>query len=197
MASSYSALKTEIADFLNQDNLTAFVDTFIDLAEAEMQVQCKEIEFETSGTLTVTAGVASLPTGFLSARALTWQGDTPRPLTYLPPDRLAAINAQSPSFVNYYTVIGTQLKFADDGDGTVLAVYNAKFTPLSDSNTSNSILAEFPAAYLYGALHHAGVFNKDPEAAAGYRTLFDGQLALVTKNNKDRKYPGPLVVRPA
>lgn len=194
--SSYSELKTELASFIARSDLTSAIDTFIDLCEAEMQIQVKELEFETRGTLTVTAGAATLPTGFLSARSVVWQGDTPRPLSFVTADKLESLNAASPSFVNYYSVVGANMRFADDGDGTVIAIYNSKFTPLSDSNTSNSILAEFPGAYLYGSLVHAAIYLKDPEAAAGYRTMFDGQMALVVKNNKDRKYAGQLQVRP-
>lgn len=198
MATSYSSLKTEIADFINRTDLTSSrLDTFIDAAEAEMQVRCKEIEFETRGTLTVTAGEATLPTGWLSARSVIWNGDTPRPLTYVTPDKLEAVNAASPSFVNYYSIVGATMRFADDGDGTVIATYNAKFTPLSDDNTSNAILAEFPSAYTYGSLKHAAVWAKDFESAQAYTMAFEEQMRLVIKNNAERKYAGAaLQVRP-
>jgi hypothetical protein len=184
---TYAELKSTIADFANRNDMTSPIETFIDQAESEMQVRVKEIEFETRSTVTVTAGVATLPTGWLSARSVIWNGD-----------KLEMVNASSPSFVNYYTIVGAQLRFADDGDGSVIATYNAKFTPLSDSNTSNSILAEFPSAYLYGALKHAAVYLKDFEAARNYEALFDQQMALVIANNAERKYAGAaLQVRPA
>lgn len=187
MATTYEGLKTEIADYANRSDLASVVDTFIDQAESEMQVKLKNLEFETEGTLTVTAGLATLPTGFLAARAVLW-GD--RPLTYVTPDRLNAVNASSPSFVNYYTIVGASMKFADDGDGSVIVTYSAKFTPLSGAATSNAILAEFPSAYLYGSLKHCAVYLKDIEASIGYQTLFDEQMKLVVKNNARRKYAG-------
>ncbi len=197
MATSYTALKTEIADFINRTDLTSMVDTFIDQAESEMQVRCKEMEFETRGTLTVTAGEATLPTGWLSARSVVWQSSPARRLSYVPPDRLETVNASSPSYVDYYTLVGATMRFADDGDGTVIATYNAKFTPLDSTNTSNAILAEFPSAYLYGALKHAAIYAKDFEAAMAYNTVFEQQMGLVESNNKQRKYAGAaLQVRP-
>lgn len=195
---TYSELKTEISNFVNRSDLTSDVDTFIDQAESEMQVRVKELEFETRSTVTVTAGAATLPTGFLSARSVIWNGDEARRLSYVPPDKLETVNASNPSFVNYYTIVGGQMRFADDGDGSVIVTHNAKFTPLSGSNTSNSILSEFPSAYLYGSLKHAAVFLKDFEAARSYEALFDQQMALVISNNSDRKYAGAaLQVRPA
>jgi hypothetical protein len=197
MATTYADLKTEIAGFINRNDLTSMVDTFIDQCEAEMQVRVKELEFEETSTVTVTAGLATLPTGFLSARSVVWNGDTARPLTYVTPAKLDVANAASPSFANYYTIIGGDMRFADDGDGTAILTHNAKFTPLSDSNTSNSILAEFPSAYLYGSLVHAATYCKDFEAAVGYKTLFEEQMRLVVQNNADRKYAGAaLQVRP-
>jgi hypothetical protein len=200
MATTYATLKTEIADFINRTNITTVVDTFIDQAEAEMQVLCAEegIEFEERSTVTVTAGIAALPTGFLSARSAIWNGDSVRPLTYMPPDRWEAYNACNPTFTNFFTIIGEELRFAAGGDGDAILVFNSKFTPLSDSNTSNSVLAEFPSAYLYGSLVHAATYDKDAEAALGYKALFNDQMRLFVRRNKARKYAGTaLAVRPA
>lgn len=197
---TYSELKTAIADFINRNDLTSVLDDFIDQCESEMQVLAAQesLEFEERSTLTVTAGVATLPTGFLSARSVIWNGDTPRPLTYLAPDRWEAYNASSPTFTNFYTVIGEEMRFADDGDGDAIVVFNSKLTPLDGSNTSNSVLDEFPSAYLYGSLVHAAVYCKDADAALGYEALFKKQMALVVKRNKARKYAGTsLAVRPA
>jgi hypothetical protein len=198
MAASYTDLKTEIAAFINRTDLTSMLDTFIDQAEAEMQIRAKELEFETRATVTVTAGVATLPTGFLSARSVIWNGDEARRLSYVPPDKLEMVNASNPSFANYYTIVGGEMRFADDGDGSVIATYNAKFTPLGDTNTSNAILAEFPSAYLYGSLVHAATYLKDQNAAMGYKALFEEQMGLLLRNNKDRRYAGAaLQTRPA
>lgn len=200
MATSYSDLKTEISDFINRTDLTSVVDTFIDQAEAEMQVRAasEQIEFEERSTVTVTAGVATLPAGFLSARAAVWNGDTPRPLDYLAPRLWESYQASNPSFVNFYTVIGEELRFADDTDGDVLLTFNSEFTPLSDLAPTNSILEKFPSAYLYGALKHAAVYAKDVEAVVGYDRLFQEQMNLVVQRNKARKYAGTVLqVRPA
>lgn len=190
MATTYSGLKTEIAAFINRTDLTSMLDTFIDLCESEMQVECKLMEFETTATLTFTSGAATLPTGWLHARSVVWSSDTPRVLQYVTPARLAAINAARPAFVSYYTVVGTEMKVADDGDGSADVIYNAKFTPLSDSNTSNGILSEYPGAYLYGSLKHAAAYQKDRDAAMGYDALFKEAIGLIQKNNAQRKYAG-------
>ncbi len=197
MATTYTELKAEIADFLERNDLTAVVDTFIDLAEAEMQRELKLQAFETTSSVTITAGVGDLPAGFNKARAVYWQGDTNNPLGYATPDELERINAGNPSNVSKYTIVGTSVKVADDQSGTLVMTYTANFTPLSGSNATNSILTNHPACYLYGALAQAAMYLKDFEGASAYRRVFESELAQVKSDNTDKKYVGQLAVRAA
>lgn len=197
MATDYASLKTEVSDFYNRNDLTSVLDTFIDLAEAEMQRKLKLLEFETTGTVSVTSGSGSLPTGFLGARSLSWSANPERVLTYLTPDKLAVVNASNPSLVSYYTITGSTIKFANDESGTLNITYMARFTPLSVSNTTNAIITNHPGAYLTGSLKYAAIYCKDLDAAAGYQTLFSSEIDQIVSDNKDRKYAGAaLAVRP-
>ena len=68
---TYANLKTEIASFLNRDDLTAQIDTFIDLAETRHARDLRIREMETVDTsITTVAGTQSydLPTGYLELR---------------------------------------------------------------------------------------------------------------------------------
>jgi hypothetical protein len=197
MATNYTGLKTEIQGFIERSDLSTVVDTFIDLCESEMQRSVKILEFETTGTVTITDGAGSLPTGFVGARSVSWETSPERLLRYVPPDELLKLNAGDPSTVNYYTVTGSEIKVADDQSGTLNVTYMARFTPLSDSAPTNAILTNHPAAYLYGSLVHAAVYCKDFEGAIAYQALFQKQIDEINADNKDRKYPGQLVQRPA
>ena len=197
MATTYSGLKTEIADFYERNDLTSVVDTFIDLAESEMQRVLKLQSFETTGSVTVTDGSGTLPTGFSSARAVSWAGSPERVLRYMPPDELNRVNFGDPSTVNYYTIVGSTIKTADGGSGTLNLTYNAGFAPLSDSEPTNAILTSHPAAYLYGALIHAAVYCKDFDGAVAYRTLFDSELKQIKRDNSEKKFVGSMAVRAA
>ncbi len=197
MATTYTELKAEIADFLERNDLTAVVDTFIDLAEAEMQRELKLQAFETTANVTITAGTGDLPTGFNKARSVYWDGDTTNLLRYVTPDELERINSGNPSNVSYYSVVGTSVKVADDQSGTLVMTYTANFTPLSGSNATNSILTNHPACYLYGALAQAAIYLKDFDGAGAYRKVFESELQQVKNDNTDKKYVGQLAVRAA
>lgn len=197
MATSYTDLKTEIADFYERNDLSLVVDTFIDLCESEMQRELKLVDFESEGSVTVTAGVGSVPTGFSSARSVWWDGSPERTLRYVPPDEWKRISISQPSNVNYYTVIGDEIKVSDDGTGTLKMIYTAGFTPLSDANTANFILTSHPGAYLYGALKHAAAYCKDFDNAIAYQTLFANELKQISRDSSQRKFIGQLQVRTA
>ena len=196
MATTYAELKTEIADFLERSDLTTVIDTFIDLTESEMQRELQMLSLETTADVATTAGVATMPTGFITARSVTWVSSNPtRILKYVTPDELERLNASNPSYVNWYTIIGSSIKVGDDQDGTLRVTYEAGFTPLSGTNDSNIILANHPAAYLYGSLTHGAVYCKDFEGAIAYRKLFDNELSQINRDNRNRRFSGPAAVR--
>lgn len=190
MATTYATLKTEVASFFNRNDLTSDIDSFIDLCEAEMQRELKILEFETTGTVTVTNGTGTLPTGFLGARHVSWEASPERPLTYVTPDKLETVNAMDPSYVNYYTITGSSIKTANDSSGALNLTYMARFTPLSDSNTTNAIITNHPGAYTFGTLKYAAIWAKDAEAAMGYDSMFKGEIASIIRDDRERKYAG-------
>jgi hypothetical protein len=59
-----------------------------------------------------------------------------------------------------YTILGDNFRFAPSPASSYTGNINyyKEFDPLSDSNTSNYILANHPAIYLYGSLYHAANF---------------------------------------
>lgn len=192
---SYADLQTEVASNSSRSDLTALIPTFIQLAEAEMQRRLKLVDFETTATVAVTGGTGPLPTGFAGHRAALWDGNPDRPLTYITPDRFNSLT-DIITIPTFYTVVGSNLKVMSEGTGSVVLTYNARFTPLSDANPSNAILSTYPDAYFFGALmylyHHTRNWAAKAEQKTELMRIFDS----IIKDHKDRKYPGPLQVRP-
>jgi hypothetical protein len=196
MPTTYAELKIEVADFYERNDLSSVLDVFIDLCEAEMQRELKLQSFEATANVTMTAGSGALPTGFNKARSVYWSGQPNRILRYVTPDELNRMNASDPSTVGFYSIVGTNLKVADDQSGTLVIVYTANFTPLSGSATTNAILTNHPAVYLYGSLTHAAIYCKDFEGASAYRRVFEVELSQIKADNTEKKYVGQMAVRP-
>lgn len=195
MISNYSELQTEINDWSHRSDLSSKVPSFIRLAETEMQVRCKLVDFESTVTLPVVAGVATVPSDFAGMRSIYWEGDPKRPLRYITPDRYDAESSRG-GVTLYYTLTGDSLKTTAPMDGAVVITYKARFTPLSDSAPENAILSNYPDAYLQGSLKQVRLYTKDFDAAQIHAAAFEDALKRIIKDGQDRKYAGPLEVRP-
>lgn len=192
---NYTDLQTEVASNSNRADLTALIPTFIQLAEAEMQRRLKLVDFETTATVVVTGGAGPLPTGFAGHRAAQWDGNPDRTLTYITPDRFNGLT-NIVTVPTFYTVVGSNLKVMSQETGSVVLTYNARFTPLSGSNSTNAIIDAYPDAYFFGTLQHLYAHTRNDKMAVTYQARFESVVSQVIRDHKDRKYPGPLQVRP-
>jgi hypothetical protein len=195
--STWTELKAKVASDYKRDDLTAEIVDAIALAEAEMQVECKLVEFETDSSISITAGSGPLPTGFLGMRAAYWDGNLKTPLKYVTPDRFDSLRNNSGDTPAFYTISGSTIRVNEGATGTVKAVSNVRFTPLSVSTATNDILTNFPNAYLYGSLKHLAIVTQDDASLQKYGLLFNAAMESIKTNNKERKYAGPLQVRAA
>lgn len=196
--STYAELQTAVASTRHRTGDTTFTDQvedFIALCEAEMQRKLKLVEFEATGSIAVTAGSGSLPADFVGMRSVYWDGDTKRSLESIAPARFDALRNNSGDLPSFYCISGSTLRVNEGATGTAIATYNAKFSALSDSNTTNSLLTTHPDVYLYGTLKHACVWQEDDAGVVKYGTLFNAACEQIKTNNTDRKYAGPLQVR--
>jgi hypothetical protein len=195
---SYDELQDAVASLRHRTGDTTYtseVPTFIALCESEMQIRLKLMEFETDASVTVTDGSGDLPAGFLGFRTLYWNGDTKSPLYYKSPAEFDALRNNTGNTPAFYTISGSTLRLTEGATGTAIGVANVRFTTLSDSDTSNAILTNFPDAYLYGSAKHSAVWEEDDPAVQKYGILFNAACDRIEANNKDRKHAGPLQVR--
>ena len=55
--------------------------------------------------------------------------------------------------------------------------------PLVNPSDSNDVIAQFPDAYLYGAVTRGLLFTRDYQAAAAYQQLFQAELSLIASSD--------------
>lgn len=194
--STYSELQAEVIDWSYRTDLDSRIPNFIALCEADLQVRCKLVDFESSATVTLTDGVGALPTGFSGMRAVYWNGDVTKPLKYVTPDRYDTLQNETGDGV-FYTLTGSNIKVSPPGDGTVVMTYKARFTPLSSTNSTNALLTNYPDAYLHGTLLQLRTFTKDRQGMADELALYESAVKRIEIDNNQRKYAGAtLEVKP-
>lgn len=195
---TYAELKTAIENWLHRGtSLSSYYDDFIDLCEADLQVRGKLTEWDTTATVSLTSGSGSLPSDFSHAISVTYpSGDYT--IDFIPQVAFDTYAAGGESGEpEYFTIRGSNLLVYPLVTASVTLAYTARFTALSDSATTNSLLTLFPDAYLYGSLVHASDFIKDDNGVQKYTALFEQAVNRVRKYAYDHKFSDGLQMRVA
>jgi hypothetical protein len=178
---TFSGLKTTVADFLNRDDLTSAIPTFITLTEAKLNRKLRTRQMVKRATATLDTAFFAFPSDFLEAKE--FQVNT-NPITVLQfvteaqGNSLRASSRIAPGKPEYFTIVGNQLEIipSPDAEYTGELTYYAKITALSDSNTSNWLLAYAPDLYLYGALLEAAPYLRDDARIQTWGQLFTNSI---------------------
>jgi hypothetical protein len=180
--STYSDLKTNMADWLARDDLTSNLDNFITLFESAINRKLFRVrQKETTATLTPSSGTVALPSDYLSAIRLTWTGSPRIDLDYVHPSYLQMIYPTSPTDVpRIYTIEGSNILVRPVNDTALELLYNQKTAALSGS--LNWLYTNYPDVYLAGSLVEAYQYLKDTENMAIWGTRLETALTEIRSN---------------
>jgi hypothetical protein len=192
---NYSDLKTSIANWLNRSDLTSEIaNDFIVLTEADFNSKLRIRKMNTSTSITIDSETESMPSDFLQVRDFfITEGGTKYALKYITPAQMDQIKGSSTSGMpSTYTILGDNFRFAPTPSGSYTGTLNyyAKFPALSDTNTSNYILASHPAIYLYGSLYHAANFlgGVDPQRLQQWQGMYTTAMERLERNDREDQY---------
>jgi len=204
--SSYSELKTAVANWLNRSDLTdEIADDFIKLTEADFNAKLRIRAMEQIDTITIDSETESVPTGFIGVRSFyILLSSVKHPLEYITPHNMFEVRGGSRSGrPRAYTIESDNetetFRFGPSPDTSYtgyLSYYKA-ISPLSVSNTSNWMLANHPAVYLYGSLYHATNFlgGIDQQQAQNWLQMYSVAMERCEQNDKQDSYGGAPVVQ--
>ena len=180
---TFALLKTTIANYLNRTDLTSYLGDFITLTESRLNRELRVREMVNTDTTTTTvAGTQSysLPSGFLEASAVIYQSDPYRTLRFMANgDFYRQYNVtQTSGLPTFFTIVGEKilLGVAPDSAKTLQIDFYKTLTPLSESNTTNTILTNYPELYLYGALAESSPFLMQDERLNTWASLYKEAL---------------------
>jgi hypothetical protein len=198
--STYSELKTSIANFLARDDLTSQIPDFIRLAEARMSRELDARSMEKRATATTVAGDSyiSLPTDLREIRNVQLNTDPVKTLDYYTVQMINTDYAgQGQGKPKAYSIVGTEilLKPTPDAAYTLEIVYGENVQALSDEDTNNTILSRHPDAYLYGSLMNAYTYLMDEARASQYDQLFTRIMDEIIRDTEKARYGGVLSMK--
>ena len=190
---SYSSLKTAVANYLGRSDLTSQIPDFITLAELRLSREIRTRKLLKSVTTTTTAGdsTVALPSDFLELRDIYLDGNPRISLQYLSPSTFTR-NAQATVSGKpaVYTTLAQEFEFAPIPDKayTVELLYYFKPVPMSDSVSSNEFLANYPDALLYASLAEAEPYLMNDARIQVWSSMYDRAIANISVSDEDSEF---------
>jgi len=192
---TYTELKSSVADFLNRDDLTSVAPTFISLAEADMQRQVRHWRQEKRSTAQLDTQYSAIPADFVEdIRFYITSSDT-SPMEKISQYQLLdrkRVNLNASGKPAYYALTAGEIEVLPIPDGVydVELYYYSRIEALTDSNASNWMLEYFPDAYLYGSLVHSAPYLKDDARLQVWASLYQVAIDAINADSDKAKYGG-------
>jgi hypothetical protein len=193
---TYSELKTAIADFLNRDDLTSAIPNFIALAEADFNRKIRHWRMEGRSTATIQSQYSAIPQDWLETirfNIATANGTQRLKLaSHADMAERRLLDNDTTGTPEKYAMVGDEFELYPTPDGSYTAdlLYYKKTDALSDSNTTNWVLTNHPDAYLYTALVHSAPYLNEDQRATTWAALSQSAVDSINQESKSAKYSG-------
>lgn len=191
---NYSDLKTAVANWLNRSDLTTYIPDLIALGEARVYRELRIRAMETALNSTIASGVIAVPATYVEMKNCYVDGS---PVQHLTRKTSAWI------YENYPTrsADGKPKFFAQDAGNfifgpypdsayTIKGTYYARFTALSDSNTTNWFTTNAPGILLFASLLEAEAFMKNDPRIELWDAKYEEEKAIIMREENAEQFSG-------
>lgn len=196
---NYANLKAAIVRADGSNDITDVLDDAIDICEAEIYANSTEtllvrgMETTSSETLSTSDRFLALQSDYIKMRSLSLVlSSGNQDIQYCTPESLKVV-AGSGKPRNFTVTSRIEFDRVADSAYTADVIYFAKPTALSDANTTNTVLTNYPNIYLSGCLWAINShFNQEPDMANYYYAEFIKAIKGANKQDKKGRYgPAP------
>lgn len=187
---TYAELQTALANWLDRTDLTSRAPEFITLAEAKLNRDLRVRPMQSVVSTTMSSSTVALPSDWLKFESIWYESSSTRyELKNVPVQEYNRFDPGSTSVPTGYYIAGSTVYFTPtaDSDYTVGYIYYQKIPALTDSNTSNWLLASHPDIYLYGTLLEATPYLKDYPEVPLWLAAFTQTIDQLKKSDRDSK----------
>jgi hypothetical protein len=191
---TYTELKTSIANWLNRDDLTAVIPDFISLAEARIARDLRHWKQEKRVTTDIDERYENLPNDFIEIKQVqhTAGGVISSISSTEMENRRASSNAVGKS--RFMRLTAEQIEFYPTPDTTynISMLYYGRIPALSDLEPSNWLLSDAPDVLLYGALVQSAPYLVDDARTQLWAGLYQSSVDALNVENEKARVAGPL-----
>lgn len=193
--STYADLQSSIADFLNRDDLTAVIPTFISLAEADINRAIRHWRMEKRSTAELDTRYSAIPADFLEVIRFEILSGDMRPIELISQGQMQDRryrNLNTTGKPAYYAITAGEIEVYPTPDSTydVELYYYARTPELSATNTTNWLLEYYPDAYLYGALVHSAPYLQEDNRLQTWAALQQNAFNAINAESEKSKFGG-------
>ena len=188
---NYTDLQSAVADFLNRDDLTSVIPTFIAMAEADMSRRLRHWSTENRATAEVDTRYSALPADFVEPIRLSLDDDhTHVELTsVIEMQRMRRATRDAIGKPQYYSITQGELEVYPTPDVAYdLEMYYYAKIPALSSASVNNVLTRFPDLYLYGSLLHAAPYLGEDQRITVWASLYEKALSDANMSSDKAKY---------
>ena len=196
---NYTELKSSVANYLNRNDLTSSIPDFITLTEGklnrDLRIRASVVRAET--TTTANTAFYNLPSDIIELKNIT--RDTSNASYALSYMSLESASREYGGFSSgtprAYSSVGDTIKLLPTPDSTytIGINYYKKLTALSDSNTTNTILENYPDLYLFGSCFEGALFLNDTEQSQRFGAIYAKVLQDVMLLEDRAEYSGTVL----
>ena len=192
---TYAGLQTTIADFLDRQDLTATIPTFIALAEARISRDLSHWKQEKRVDTTFNERYELVPNDMIEALSLQ-HADGGRIMTMAATEmqeRRGTTDNQAGKPTSVRLTAGQfELYPTPDEAYSVSLLYRGRIPALADDNTSTWLLLDAPDALLYGALSQSAPYLKDDARLSIWAALYQSAVDALNAESKAAKSIGTM-----
>ena len=195
MPSTYAELKDQVSNFINKPDIDQTIDTFIDLAEADIKRKVRHWKMEKRATVDLDDQYSRVPTDWLENIRFYLLSTPTSELT--PISRREMFDrregrSNTTGRPEHYAMSDGAFEVYPTPDATYTAelLYYAENDALSSSNTTNWLLTDYPDVYLYGTLVHTAPFLGEDARLPIWAQLYQSALDGVNMASEKARYSG-------
>ncbi|MDE4621737.1 phage adaptor protein [Sinorhizobium meliloti] len=181
--SDYASLIVDAGEYSGNDKFVHVAPRLLGLAELKLNRGLRVADMESSATLTLSNGNASLPADFLEAREVKTSANVPIRAVSL--QQLTSSYAGNSGTPAGYAIVGSTLKARPISDQALTLSYYAKIPALTPAAPTNWLLTKAADVYLFALVNEIAIWAKDVAAAAAAQQLL--MLALSGINIGDER----------
>lgn len=191
---NYTEVKSAVAAFLNRDDLTSVIPTFIKFCESRMNRTIRTRLMEYRVVASISTQFSNLPDDFMEMRNIQINSQPVVALQYLTPqqaDQERQRNNGASGKPAFFSVVANRLELIPPPNELLECelVYYRMIPALDDTvNMTNWVSSNHSDVYVYGTLVAAATYLKDDPS--GWAQLFDSALEELSVDDQRSQFHG-------